>query len=76
MKELYRHKKTGDVYEVLTQTAKVQLSSHPDIEDNLDITDFTVYRDVLHQGIYIRPTFEFMDGRFEKLYSEQTGGNG
>jgi hypothetical protein len=76
MNELYRHKKTGGVYEVLTQTAKIQLSYHPEVEDQFTATDFTVYRNIDHGGIYIRPTKEFWDGRFEKLYSEQTGGAG
>ena len=77
MNELYRHKKTGGVYEVLTRTAKIQCSTYPEFEEETKYDPWVVYRDIIdHSRVYFRLYSEFNDGRFEKLYSEQTGGAG
>jgi len=75
MSQLYRHKKTGGVYEIISRIAKLQCSTALDFEKEFS-GDWTVYKDIETGQIYIRPTEVFMDGRFEQLYSEQTGGAG
>jgi hypothetical protein len=68
---LYRHKKRGSTYEEITHFASLQCSAAPEFEEMFDDDNWTVYRDVKTNAIYIRPTAEFMDGRFEVLPSPQ-----
>lgn len=56
--KLYRHKKTGGVYEVLHRATK-----------EADMTDEIVYRAYPDHGgaVWTRPAAEFFDGRFEPM---------
>ena len=63
----YRHKKRGSVYEVITPGANLQCSTNPEIERFFEEACFTVYRNVDDGAIYVRPTAEFFDGRFEEV---------
>lgn len=64
---LYRHKVRGHVYEVLTEMASIQCSAAPDFESQFEDDDWTVYRNVKTGAIWVRPTAEFQDGRFEMV---------
>jgi hypothetical protein len=70
MTDLWRHKKRGTTYEIITQGASLQCATWPEMEDMFDDDTFTVYRNVDTGAIYVRPTPEFMDGRFERLPKE------
>lgn len=65
--ERWRYKKRGSVYEVLTNSASLQCSAAPEFEDMFEEDDWTVYRNVETGAIWVRPTPEFMDGRFERV---------
>jgi len=67
MGEQWRHKKRGTVYEVVTHDASLQFASAPEIEETCDDLTFTVYRSLDTGAMYVRPTEEFMDGRFERV---------
>jgi hypothetical protein len=67
MSDLWRHKKRGTVYEIITQDASLQCATWPEMEEMFDDDTFTVYRSINTSAIYVRPTPEFMDGRFEKV---------
>lgn len=67
MKEAWRHKKRGSVYEVVTQAASIQVSAAPDIEERYGHVPWTVYRSIETGLLYLRPTEEFLDGRFERI---------
>lgn len=70
--EHWRHKKRGTVYEVVTDTASLQCSAAPDFEATFEYDNWTVYKSVATGAFYVRPTPEFMDGRFERLSSGET----
>lgn len=63
--ELYRHKKTGGVYEVICNAT---------IERTLELA--VVYRNTKTGERWVRPAAEFNDGRFERVApnAEVTGG--
>jgi hypothetical protein len=63
----YRHKKRGIVYEVITDSASLQCSTDPAFERLFEDDTWTVYRSVDTGAIYVRPTEEFNDGRFEAV---------
>lgn len=63
----WRHKKRGTVYEILTDNASLQCSAAPEFESMFDDDHFTVYQNVATGAIYVRPTEEFQDGRFERI---------
>jgi hypothetical protein len=63
----YRHKKRGTTYEIITHDASMQCSAVPDFEGMFEDDNWTVYRNVDTGAIYVRPTDEFMDGRFERI---------
>lgn len=65
--EVWRHKKRGTVYEIIASDAALQCSGVPEFEEMFDGDDWTVYRNVKTGAVYVRPTFEFTDGRFEKV---------
>lgn len=64
---LWRHKKRGTIYEILSDVALLQCSTWPEFEAMAEHQAFTVYRDTNTGAIYVRLTVEFLDGRFEKL---------
>lgn len=63
----WRHKKRGTVYEIVTSLASLQCSCAPGVEADFEDDTFTVYRNVKTGAFYVRPTEEFMDGRFERV---------
>lgn len=63
----WRHKKRGTVYEIISDSAALQCSCAPNVEEMFDDDTFTVYRSVTTGAVYVRPTAEFQDGRFEQL---------
>ena len=63
----WRHKKRGTVYEVVTDSALLQCSNAPPVEKLFEGDTFTVYRSVDTGAFYVRPTADFLDGRFEQL---------
>jgi hypothetical protein len=67
MNNIYRHKKRGTTYEIVTFHASMQCSAAPEFEQMFDDDVWTVYRDTRTGAIYVRPTPEFEDGRFERL---------
>lgn len=67
MGEQWRHKTRGTTYEVVTHSASLQCSAAPDFEEMFDDDTFTVYRSLDTGAMYVRPTPEFMDGRFERM---------
>ncbi len=64
---LWRHKKRGTVYEIVTEHAHLQCSSEPDMEHRWDDEAFVVYRNTKTAAYYVRPYQEFFDGRFEAV---------
>jgi hypothetical protein len=64
---LYRHKKRGKLYRVLDQRALMQCSTAPQFEVWTKDVTFTVYQSLETGAFFIRPTAEFMDGRFEVI---------
>ena len=67
--ERWVHKKRGGVYVVLTHDAGFQYSGAQAIEHALDGVPLTLYSSVSTGRYYVRPTSEFLDGRFEKVKS-------
>lgn len=63
----YRHKKRGTVYIVLHQNVSLQCSAAPAFEQEFDDDTWTVYQNVATGAVYVRPTEEFFDGRFEAI---------
>jgi hypothetical protein len=63
----YRHKKSGGEYEIITDSASLQCSAAPEFEKLFDEDCFTVYQNIATGAIYVRPTPEFFDGRFEQI---------
>lgn len=59
--ELYRHKKTGGIYEVIC-------NAH--IEATLELA--VVYRNTVTGERWVRPAAEFNDGRFERVTPPNT----
>ncbi len=71
MSERWRHRKRGTVYEVITHDASLQCAATPDVEEMFDDCSLTVYRSLDTGAIYVRPTPEFTDGRFERVDSDE-----
>lgn len=67
----WRHKIRGHVYEVLTDNASIQCSAMPDFEAMFENANWTVYRNVATGHVWVRPTEEFLDGRFEQIADER-----
>lgn len=63
----WRHLKRGGTYEIIGRDAAMQCSSHPKLEEEFETTTFVVIRSENTGMVYIRPTEEFFDGRFEPL---------
>jgi hypothetical protein len=63
----WKHKVRGHVYEIVSETASLQMSCDPEVEARYENDDFVVYRNVKNGAVWIRPTEEFMDGRFERV---------
>jgi hypothetical protein len=62
----WRHKKRGTVYEVISDDASLQCATAPEFEAAFS-GPWTIYRSVDTGALYIRPTGEFLDGRFEAV---------
>lgn len=67
MSERWRHKKRGTTYEVLTDSVSLQCSAARDFERMFKDDSWTVYRNLQTGHVCVRPTKEFLDGRFERL---------
>ena len=65
--EVWRHKKRGTTYEVLTHDASLQCASESAVESMFEDENWTVYRNTVTGAVYVRPTEEFLDGRFEQI---------
>jgi hypothetical protein len=63
----YRHKKRGTIYEVVTIDASLQCSAAPAFEHQFEGDNWTVYRNITTGAVWVRPTEEFFDGRFEAM---------
>ena len=70
MMDKWRHKKRGTVYEVITDSASLQCSAAEEFEIMFDDDTWTVYRNVETGHIWVRPTEEFLDGRFDRIVEE------
>lgn len=70
MSELWRHKKRGTVYEIFTDSASLQCSVAEDFERMFEDDSWTVYRNIETGHVWVRPTEEFLDGRFERIEDE------
>lgn len=66
----WRHKKRQLIYEVITDTASIQCSTSPEFEERYDDEHWIVYRNVKTGAVWVRPTEEFRDGRFEQVETE------
>lgn len=64
---IWRHKKRGTTYEIVTDSAFLQCSAAPEFERAFEDDAWTVYRSLQTGAVYIRPTEEFLDGRFERI---------
>lgn len=60
--KLYRHIKTGGIYEFIADA---------EMESNLE--DVVVYQSVEHKTVWVRPSSEFYDGRFEEYANNLEG---
>lgn len=67
----WRHKKGGTLYVVLFDAARLLCSSAPALEEQFTEKTFTIYQSVKTGAIYIRPTEEFLDGRYEKANNDK-----
>lgn len=63
----WKHKKRGGIYEVLFDNASLQCSAAPAFERTFEDDTWTVYRNIKTKAVYVRPTEEFLDGRFEQV---------
>lgn len=67
MSNIYRHKKTGKLYKVLTHEMRIQCSTDPVTEAKFKNDEWTAYKRFGGNEIYFRLTNEFLDGRFESI---------
>lgn len=65
--QIWRHKKTGNEYEVVDVEAMVQVSSFPELTRepyDLENAAWIAYRPVNGYRLFFRLQDEFLDGRF------------
>lgn len=77
---LYRHKKTGNLYLAL-DVGRMQANSwrRPTGPDNdpwrhfgdVDMQEVVVYISLKDRSMWVRPKAEFMDGRFEAVVEDE-----
>ena len=67
MTTLWRHKKRGTTYEIIDDSASLQCAAAEEFERMFEDDSWTVYRNINTGAVYVRPTEEFLDGRFEKI---------
>jgi hypothetical protein len=67
---IWRHKKRGTTYQVMTHFAALQCASDQETEDRFKDLNWTIYRSREDGAVYVRLTSEFMDGRFERIGEE------
>ena len=65
--EKWRHKKRGVVYEIVTDTASIQVSAAPELEQMFEDDMWVVYKNLSTGAHWVRPREEFLDGRFERV---------
>ena len=65
--EIWRHKKRGTTYEIVSDSASMQCSAAPKFEALFADEDWIVYRSTDTAVFYVRPRDEFLDGRFERI---------
>lgn len=63
----WRHKKRGTTYEIIAEGVSLQCSNDPTFEALFEDDDWVVYRADATGAVYVRPTEEFLDGRFEAM---------
>jgi len=63
----FRHWTRGSEYQLECADARVQFSGNRKIEQALTDVPLAVYRDVLTSRWFVRPTAEFLDGRFVEV---------
>lgn len=63
----WRHKKRGTTYIILQTDVSLQCSASPEFEQMFDDDVWTVYQNTETGAVYVRPTEEFFDGRFEQI---------
>jgi hypothetical protein len=65
MIHLWRHKKRGTLHELIADNVVLQCSTASEFEDRFKDEGWTIYRSLDNGTICMRPTKEFLDGRFE-----------
>ena len=66
MRYLWRHRKRGTVYEIIGPAIMQAESS------SLNESACVIYRSVESGTMWVRPTCEFFDGRFEEIDAAMT----
>ena len=76
-KGIYRHKKRGTVYEIISfgklQASDLYREGYNDVWQTstykaVDMIDVVIYRNVENNDeVWVRPKYEFYDGRFEAV---------
>lgn len=66
MSKIWRHKKTGDLYVIITENFLIEATMKQGV----------LYRSLSDGRDWCRPREEFMDGRFESMNSMEYKGEG
>jgi hypothetical protein len=63
----WRHKVRGFEYVIISDTAGLQCSTVPELEQRFEGEHWIVYRSETTGHVWVRSRPEFLDGRFERL---------